>query len=52
MRAHAPDSDRFVSDIVNQRLKPDAKPKRDILQSFIDSGLTREELKQELCLQV
>ena len=36
--------------IVDDRLRDGAKPKRDILQSFISRGLDREELKQEMSL--
>jgi hypothetical protein len=33
------------------RLQPDAKKKPDMLQSFINAGLTEEELKQEIWVE-
>ncbi|KAL2135823.1 hypothetical protein VTI74DRAFT_6752 [Chaetomium olivicolor] len=40
-----------ASDIIAKRFKPNAAPKRDMLQSFIDLGLRGEGLKQEVGIQ-
>jgi len=42
----------FTAGIIDERLRPDAKPKRDMLQSFINSGLGRTDLLQEVSLQL
>ncbi|KAK3689051.1 cytochrome P450 [Podospora appendiculata] len=39
------------SALIEERLRPDAKPQRDMLQCLISSGLTREELDVEVGLQ-
>ncbi|KAH6847789.1 cytochrome P450 [Chaetomium sp. MPI-CAGE-AT-0009] len=40
-----------ISYIVKKRLRPDAGPKHDMLQSFIDHGLRGDALKQEVGIQ-
>ncbi|KAK5661831.1 hypothetical protein OQA88_9934 [Cercophora sp. LCS_1] len=41
----------FTAGLIDDRLKPGAKPKRDILQSFINNGLNRAEVLVEVTLQ-
>ncbi|TDZ19369.1 Cytochrome P450 monooxygenase lolP1 [Colletotrichum orbiculare MAFF 240422] len=41
----------FAKTFVDGRLAPDAKPGRDMMQSFINAGLTREELTQEVYVE-
>ncbi|KAK3346974.1 cytochrome P450 [Lasiosphaeria hispida] len=41
----------FTTGLIDQRLRPGVEPQRDILQSFIANGLTREELVEEVTLQ-
>ena len=42
----------FTQTIIDGRLKPDAKQNKDMLQVFINSGLTREQLLAEVTLQL
>ncbi|KAK3317287.1 cytochrome P450 [Cercophora scortea] len=39
------------SALIEERLRPESKPQRDMLQSFITNGLTRDELNVEVGLQ-
>ncbi|KAK3386164.1 cytochrome P450 [Podospora didyma] len=41
----------YIGKFIDDRLDVRAKPKRDMLQSFIDHGMTADELRQELTLQ-
>ncbi|OLN86894.1 Pisatin demethylase 13 [Colletotrichum chlorophyti] len=41
----------FAKTFVDGRLAPDTKPGRDMIQSFINAGLTREELTQEVYVE-
>ncbi|KAF6810739.1 cytochrome p450 [Colletotrichum plurivorum] len=41
----------FAKTFVDGRLAPDTKPGRDMIQSFINNGLTREELTQEVYVE-
>jgi len=42
----------FAEKFVDERLRPDAKPKRDIVQSFIKHGVERDQLVQEILIQI
>ncbi|KAK0641470.1 cytochrome P450 [Cercophora newfieldiana] len=42
----------FAEKFVDERLRPDAKPQRDIIQSFIKHGLDRDQLVQEILIQI
>ncbi|KAK3312235.1 cytochrome P450 [Apodospora peruviana] len=42
----------FATKFIDKRLAPDAKPGRDIIQSFINHGLPRDQLVQEITLQI
>ncbi|KAI1500203.1 cytochrome P450 [Biscogniauxia marginata] len=37
---------------VDKRLKPGAKPQKDMMQAFINNGMTREELMQQVFVQI
>lgn len=37
--------------MVNRRLQPGAKPQKDMMQAFINSGMTRSELIQQVFVQ-
>ncbi|KAK2029101.1 cytochrome P450 [Colletotrichum zoysiae] len=41
----------FAKTFVDGRLAPDTKPGRDMIQSFINAGLTREKLTQEVYVE-
>ncbi|KAJ5016270.1 Cytochrome P450 monooxygenase lolP1 [Colletotrichum sp. SAR 10_99] len=41
----------FAKTFVDGRLAPDTKPGKDMIQSFINAGLTREELTQEVYVE-
>ncbi|KAK3376414.1 cytochrome P450 [Lasiosphaeria ovina] len=41
----------YTTKLIDQRLEVGSTPKRDILQSFINQGLGRDELREELSLQ-
>ncbi|KAK1831157.1 cytochrome P450 [Podospora conica] len=41
----------FAQGIIDERLKPDAKPNKDMLQVFINSGLGHDQLLSEVGLQ-
>ncbi|KAL3292811.1 cytochrome P450 [Colletotrichum asianum] len=41
----------FTKTFVDGRLAPDTKPGKDMIQSFINAGLTREELTQEVYVE-
>ncbi|KAL2760390.1 hypothetical protein ACRALDRAFT_2024383 [Sodiomyces alcalophilus JCM 7366] len=41
----------FAKNFVDKRLKPGAKPGRDMMQSFINAGLNRDELTQEVYVE-
>jgi hypothetical protein len=43
---------RLARDVVNKRYAPDAEKQRDMLGSFIDNGLTKDEAYAETTLQV
>ncbi|KAI0877757.1 cytochrome P450 [Hypoxylon argillaceum] len=42
----------LVKSVVDQRLAPGAKPQRDMMQAFINSGMTRGELTQQVFVQI
>ncbi|KAK1758886.1 cytochrome p450 [Echria macrotheca] len=42
----------FAEKLVDERMRPGAKQHRDIVQSFINHGLTRDEIIQETCIQI
>ncbi|KAK0621927.1 cytochrome P450 [Bombardia bombarda] len=42
----------FATEFVDKRLAPDAKPGRDIVQSFINRGMKRDELISDILLQI
>ena len=42
----------FANRFVEERLRPGAEPKRDTLQSWIKNGVPRDQLIQEICLQI
>jgi hypothetical protein len=44
--------DSYTQSIIDERLKPGAEPKKDMLQIFINNGLNREELLSEVGLQL
>jgi hypothetical protein len=43
---------KIITERLNPNTKPQATPKRDMLQSFIDHGLRGEALKQEVGIQL
>jgi cytochrome P450 len=42
---------RFAAHFIDGRLGPDAKKGKDMIQSFMDNGLTRDELMQEVFVE-
>lgn len=43
---------RLVTSVVDGRLAPGAKPQKDMMQAFINSGMTRAELTQQVFVQM
>jgi len=43
---------RFSTGFVNRRTAPGAERRQDMMQAFLDNGLGREELTQEVVLQM
>lgn len=41
----------FTNDLIEERLRPGRVPTRDVVQSFLNNGLTKVELMQEVTLQ-
>ncbi|KAI1324777.1 cytochrome P450 [Xylariaceae sp. FL0255] len=42
----------FAKSFVDQRLQPGAKPQKDMMQAFINSGMTQSELTQQVFVQI
>lgn len=42
---------RFAAEFVDKRTAPGAKPGKDMIQSFINNGIPREELMQEVWVE-
>ncbi|KAI1125283.1 cytochrome P450 [Nemania abortiva] len=42
----------LVKSVVDRRLAPGAKPQKDMMQAFINSGMTRGELTQQVFVQI